>query len=311
VLRGGPLEAAEDWVARRGEDLNGEERAFIAGSVGLRSKEKQRAEDELGERQARLAEVAEAQEKITLAQQEMAAAQTQTAGAQGRARRALAATAVVVALAALFVWWQYKHNLELQASLRTAQGSLADSMRAVNRQQVALDEAWETGRQQDEKLKSQAASLQTETVALQHMHSNLLGELAATQLGRNNPDASLRFAAKGTEDDAGLRLKEDVQSGSLVALTAAVSNSDWRLAFRAGEQRIAWAVFSPDGTRIVTASYDGTARVWDAATAKEIVVLHGHKQSVTYAAFSPDGILNTLTTFYLEFIRCLYHFQYF
>ena len=33
------------------------------------------------------------------------------------------------------------------------------------------------------------------------------------------------------------------------------------------------AAFSPDGTRIVTASADGTARLWDAASGAEIAVL--------------------------------------
>ena len=49
------------------------------------------------------------------------------------------------------------------------------------------------------------------------------------------------------------------------------------------------AAFSPDGSRIVTASWDKTARIWDAATAKEIAVLRGHDDSVYSAAFSPDG----------------------
>ena len=49
------------------------------------------------------------------------------------------------------------------------------------------------------------------------------------------------------------------------------------------------AVFSPDGSRIVTASADKTARIWDAATAKEIAVLRGHEGIVYSAAFSPDG----------------------
>ena len=49
------------------------------------------------------------------------------------------------------------------------------------------------------------------------------------------------------------------------------------------------AAFSPDGSRIVTASWDKTARIWDAATGKEIAVLRGHEGAVCSAAFSPDG----------------------
>ena len=49
------------------------------------------------------------------------------------------------------------------------------------------------------------------------------------------------------------------------------------------------AAFSPDGTRIVTASDDKTARIWDAATGKEIAVLRGQTAAVSSATFSPDG----------------------
>ncbi len=49
------------------------------------------------------------------------------------------------------------------------------------------------------------------------------------------------------------------------------------------------AAFSPDGRRIVTASWDNTARVWDAETGRAIVTLTGHTRSLNSAAFSPDG----------------------
>jgi WD40 repeat protein len=48
------------------------------------------------------------------------------------------------------------------------------------------------------------------------------------------------------------------------------------------------AAFSPDGTRVVTASEDNTARVWDAATGKLLTLLQ-HQGGVLSAAFSPDG----------------------
>ncbi len=48
------------------------------------------------------------------------------------------------------------------------------------------------------------------------------------------------------------------------------------------------AVFSPDGARILTASWDKTAKLWDAASGKLIVVF-AHQGTVNTAAFSPDG----------------------
>jgi WD40 repeat protein/serine/threonine protein kinase len=47
--------------------------------------------------------------------------------------------------------------------------------------------------------------------------------------------------------------------------------------------------FSPDGQRIVTGNLDRTAKVWDAATGRELLALEGHTRWVTSVAFSPDG----------------------
>jgi WD40 repeat protein len=48
------------------------------------------------------------------------------------------------------------------------------------------------------------------------------------------------------------------------------------------------ALFSPDGRFVVTASDDQTARVWDAATGKEVHLLR-HKAGVRFAVMTPDG----------------------
>ncbi len=46
---------------------------------------------------------------------------------------------------------------------------------------------------------------------------------------------------------------------------------------------------SPDGSRIVTGSFDDTAKVWDARTFAELATLKGHGNSVYSVAVSPDG----------------------
>jgi hypothetical protein len=54
-------------------------------------------------------------------------------------------------------------------------------------------------------------------------------------------------------------------------------------------EEVSSAAFSPDGQRIVTASFDKTARVWKADGTGEPLVLRGHEGMVSSAAFSPDG----------------------
>ena len=60
----------------------------------------------------------------------------------------------------------------------------------------------------------------------------------------------------------------------------------WRLVTPEGHRLlVASAVFSPDGLSVLTASVDGTARIWEVASGRELQRFDG----VSFAAFSPDG----------------------
>jgi WD40 repeat protein len=49
------------------------------------------------------------------------------------------------------------------------------------------------------------------------------------------------------------------------------------------------AAFSPDGTRVLTVSEGGTARLWDAVTGRRLGASMRHDERLVLAALSPDG----------------------
>ena len=53
--------------------------------------------------------------------------------------------------------------------------------------------------------------------------------------------------------------------------------------------RVLSVAWSPDGMRLATASEDSTARVWDAASGRELLTLKGHSRGVCSVSWSPDG----------------------
>jgi WD40 repeat protein len=72
-------------------------------------------------------------------------------------------------------------------------------------------------------------------------------------------------------------------------LAGAALSTYWLRVLRGHTGPVSTVAFSRDGKRVVTASGDNTARLWDAESGKEIAVLKGHTSLLWSAAFSPDG----------------------
>jgi WD40 repeat protein len=130
----------------------------------------------------------------------------------------------------------------------------------------------------------------TQKLELDQARLHLLAEVAATEQLRNKWESALRLAAHGVRLDLALGQQASKGSRAVAALAALVSQTGWRLMLSGHDNLVASAAFSPDGSRIVSASFDSTARVWDAATGLELMVLRGPDGLVASAAFSPDGL---------------------
>ncbi len=113
---------------------------------------------------------------------------------------------------------------------------------------------------------------------------------AAENLTRATVAANLLKQGRTTEGN--LLVLEVLQPGdtatALDALHQALVNPVEAVVLEGHKADVAMAAWSADGSRVLTASSDGTARVWDAATG-EVTALEGHTDEVWAAAWSGDG----------------------
>jgi WD40 repeat protein len=62
-----------------------------------------------------------------------------------------------------------------------------------------------------------------------------------------------------------------------------------RMVLQGNGAAVNWATFSPDGSKVLTASRDQTARLWDANSGETLTILKGHRGQIHAAEFSRDG----------------------
>ena len=104
------------------------------------------------------------------------------------------------------------------------------------------------------------------------------------------PAASLaRWRGKSIGRRLAVRIGVLAMGAVLLADATAQTQEHVRLVPQLGIGEITSVAFSPDGRSVLTGSNDHTARLWDAATGKQIRSFAGHGAAVNSVAFSPDG----------------------
>jgi len=114
------------------------------------------------------------------------------------------------------------------------------------------------------------------------------------QLGRSRELAAEALAQLPTNPERGALLADQavrrypLTREAEAALRQASGATRVRAILYGHGDKVYDVAYSADGSRILTASRDETARVWDARTGREVVLLAGHVNTVTTAVFSPD-----------------------
>jgi WD40 repeat protein len=84
-------------------------------------------------------------------------------------------------------------------------------------------------------------------------------------------------------------LAATISGGDKTARVWELDGSGKFIELKGHAKEVTSAAFSPDGQRVVTASWDKTARVWELDGSGKFIELKGHTDAVWSAAFSANG----------------------
>lgn len=97
-----------------------------------------------------------------------------------------------------------------------------------------------------------------------------------------------RIIAAGYYDNSARLWNADASGGSKAGRKTLRGGNEVRV-LKGHAGYVLSVAFSPVRDVLATASWDGTAKVWEAASGKELLTLKGHAAPLTSVSFSPDG----------------------
>jgi WD40 repeat protein/tetratricopeptide (TPR) repeat protein len=154
----------------------------------------------------------------------------------------------------------------------------ADQQRqeATRQSAIAIENKTQADRTRDDALLSQ---------------SKFLASLSQQELGRD-PSAAIELALEALPDPSSadeIARTRPYWPAARASLDAAVRANREILVLRGHEGVVTSVAVTPDASRIVSGSWDDTARIWDGITGKQLAVLTGHSGSILCVAISNDG----------------------
>ncbi len=259
LYRGARLAELEEWAEQHGKGMNESERAFVDASVELRNREA-RQQQEMRERE------------LTLAREKADTEVRATAQLRVRARllAVVSALALAGAVIATISFFQARdatiqaRNATLQARNATLQASNAT-------------------------LQERAASLEV-TVASTKLKEQLEREASVSarqggQLMESAPLLALHYFLRAIE----LAPKAAAIGDRRRVLHKLAQGQELQVLLK-HEGPVIGAEFSEDGSRIITWSQDGAARVWNAVTGEPLTLPMNHDSDINAAKFSENEL---------------------